>query len=154
LQIPTLGVYTATVTDPVAPAGGQITVLWTKVSGPGTVTFFPPSQPATVAVFTAPGVYYIQITATDTLGSSSVTLGPITVQPPVNTAQGWIGAPLDGSHVTGIVPITVADGVTLTSGTLTYYPAANSTAVVTLNPNTNTTTGNRQIGTLDTTLLA
>ena len=94
--------------------------------------------------------HYLQITATDTLGSSSASVGPITVQPPVNTSQGWIGLPLDGSHVSGQAPITVASGVTLTGGTLTYYPAANSLAVVTLNTNT---TGSGQIGTLDTTLL-
>ena len=150
LQLPNPGLYTATVTDPAAPAGGPITVQWTQLSGPGTVTFFPPSQPATVAIFTAPGTYYLQIAATDALGSNSLSVGPITVQAPVNTAQGWIGLPLDGSHVSGQVPITVATGITLTAGTLTYYPAANPTAVVTLNSDT---TGSGQIGTLDTTLL-
>jgi RHS repeat-associated protein len=150
LQLPNPGLYTATVTDPVAPAGGAITVQWTQLSGPGTVTFENATQPTTHATYTAPGTYYLQIAATDAIGSNSLSVGPITVQPPVNTAQGWIGLPLDGSHVSGQVPITVADGITLTSGTLTYYPAANPTAVVTLNADT---TGSGQIGTLDTTLL-
>ena len=49
------------------------------------------------------------------------------------------------------MPITVAPGVTLTSGTLTYYPVANPNAVTTLNSNT---TGASEIGKLDTTTLA
>jgi hypothetical protein len=150
LQLPNPGLYTATVTDPVALAGGAITVQWTQLSGPGTVTFEHPTQPTTHATYTAPGTYMLQIAATDALGSNSLPAGPITVQPPVNTAQGWIGSPLDGSHVSGQVPITVATAITLTAGTLTYYPAANPTAVVTLTPDT---TGSGQIGTLDTTLL-
>ena len=58
---------------------------------------------------------------------------------------------LDSSTLTGTVPINLIPGITLTSGTLTYYPANNLTAVTTLNANT---TGTGQIGTLDTTLLA
>src|SRR5262249_22078303 len=62
-----------------------------------------------------------------------------------------IGSPADHSNVSGIVPITVASGVTLASGTLTYYPVANPNAVVTLNSNA---TGSGQIGSIDTTTLA
>ena len=49
------------------------------------------------------------------------------------------------------MPITLVSGITLTSGTLTYYPASNQAAVVTLSAST---TGAGQIATLDTTLLA
>ncbi len=92
----------------------------------------------------------LQVTATDSLGSSVLAVGPITVDPAISTSQGWIGSPLNESHVSGVVPITVASGVTLQSGTLTYYAASNPNTVVTLNANT---TGSGQIGTLDTTAL-
>jgi len=64
--------------------------------------------------------------------------------------QGWIGAPLIGTVVQGQVPITVASGVTLTSGTLKYFPTSNTSAVTILNSNT---TGTGTIGTFDATLL-
>src|SRR5262249_34140752 len=149
LTLPNTGTYTATVTDPVAPLGGAITVAWTPVSGPGTVIFDAATQLTTHALFPAPGNYVLRITATDAVGSNSLTIG-VTVNPPVTTQQGWIGSPLDHALLTGVVPITVAAGTTLTSGTLTYYPASNPNAVVTLNGNT---TGSGQIGSLDTTLL-
>ena len=150
LTLPNPGLYTATVTDPAAPAGGAIAVNWTEVSGPGTVTFEYPTQLVTHAIFTAPGNYVLRITASDPLGSNSLPIG-VTVNPAVVTDQGWIGSPLNQSHVSGVVPITVASGVTLQSGTLTVYPVWNQNAVITLNANT---TGSGQIGSLDTTVLA
>lgn len=68
----------------------------------------------------------------------------------VFTPQGWIGSPASGAVVQGPVPITVASGVNLTSGTLTYWPTSNPNAVTTLNANT---TGSGTIGTFDPTLL-
>ena len=65
LQLPNSGSYTAAVTDPVAPLGGPITVQWTQLSAPSTVTFDTPLQPTTHAAYTAPGIYYLQIAATD-----------------------------------------------------------------------------------------
>ncbi len=65
--------------------------------------------------------------------------------------QGWIGSPISGTIVQGQIPITVASGVTLTSGTLSYWPTSNPAAVTTLNSNT---TGSSTIGTFDATVLA
>ena len=77
---------------------------------------------------------------------------PTEVTPPTQygATAGVIGSPLTGSTVTGIVPITIAAGTTLTSGTLSYSPASNNTVVTVLNANV---TGSGQIATLDTTLL-
>lgn len=71
LQLPNSGSVTATVVDPVAPAGGAITVQWTQLSGPGTVTFDTPQQTATNAIFTAPGIYYLKLTAAPTRRQSA-----------------------------------------------------------------------------------
>jgi RHS repeat-associated protein len=65
--------------------------------------------------------------------------------------QGWIGSPVSGSVVQSQVPITVASGITLSSGTLTYWPTSNPAAITTLNSNT---TGTGTIGTFDATGLA
>ena len=147
LQLPNAGHYSATVTS----QGTGLTVAWSKVSGPGNVTFDTGAQASTGAIFDAPGTYMLQVAASDSQGSNTVPVGPITVQAAVNTAQGWIGSPLNQSHVSGVVPITVADGVTIQTGTLTYYPVANPSAVVTLKSNFS---GIGQIAVLDTTLLA
>jgi RHS repeat-associated protein len=65
--------------------------------------------------------------------------------------QGWIGSPTIGTVVQGQVPITVASGVNLSSGTLTYWPTSNPGSIATLNSNT---TGSGTIGTFDGTNLA
>lgn len=65
--------------------------------------------------------------------------------------QGWIGQPLLGTVTQGQLPITVASGITLTSGTLEYWPTANPSDVHVINSNT---TGSGTIGTFDGSTLA
>lgn len=67
--------------------------------------------------------------------------------------QGWIGAPLNGSTVTGVLPITVGAGVTLTAGTVEYWPAGNPSAVTVLAAGAQGGPG-ATLAALDTTLLA
>jgi YD repeat-containing protein len=69
------------------------------------------------------------------------------------TPQGWISSPLIGAVVQNQVPITLASGVTLTSGTLKFFPSSNTSQVTVLNSNT-TGTGPLTLGTFDATLLA
>jgi len=71
----------------------------------------------------------------------------------VFTPQGWISSPLIGAVVQNQVPITLASGVTLTSGTLKFFPSSNTSQVTVLNSNT-TGTGPLTLGTFDATLLA
>lgn len=138
------------VTDSGLQSGQTISTTWSKASGTGTVTFANPNQVATTASFSGPGVYVLQLNATDPDEGGSAQIA-VTVDPEPSSAQGWIGSPLNGATVSGIVPITVASGETLQSGTLTYYPANNPQSVTVLN---GSTTGSGQIGTLDTTTLA
>lgn len=57
---------TATVTDDGLPSPpGKVTVLWTKISGPGEVTFADPAAINTTATFSVPGVYVLELVATD-----------------------------------------------------------------------------------------
>lgn len=65
--------------------------------------------------------------------------------------QGWIGGPLIGAVVQGQLPITVAPGISLTSGTLEFWPTANPSDIHIINSNT---TGSGTIGTFDATTLA
>jgi len=125
--------------------------LWSQISGPDTVTFADPTQALTTASFTEAGNYVLQLTGSDTGVSSSVQINVLVSPVPVpQIPQGWVGSPVYGSAVSGLVPITLAPGVNLASGTLEYYPVNNPTNVVILNSNT---TGSGQIGVLDTTAL-
>lgn len=137
--------------------GNGLTATWSLFSGPGTVTFAPPQQQVTngsfaaVATFSEIGSYVLQVTVSDGLGASAPLQFPVTVLPAQQNPQGWIGSPAYGTAVSGVVPIMLAPGVTLQSGTLVYYPANNPNSVTTLNatiPNTG-----QQIATLDTTTL-
>ncbi|MDQ3145405.1 MAG: hypothetical protein M3R01_00435 [Actinomycetota bacterium] len=54
------------VSDDGRPVGATVTSAWSKVSGPGAVTFANPASPATTATFSAPGTYVLRLTANDT----------------------------------------------------------------------------------------
>lgn len=53
------------VNDEGLPRGRGLTVGWKQVSGPGTVTFEDPKAARTHATFSAPGLYELELTATD-----------------------------------------------------------------------------------------
>lgn len=140
---------TGTATD---SSGATPAVSWTRVSGPGTVTFANPNQLSTAATFSQTGSYVLELTAADSINTGWAHFTVTVLAPSVAAeAQGWIGSPAYGATVSGIVPITLASNVTLASGTLAYAPANNPNNVTVLNANV---TGSGQIGALDTTMLA
>lgn len=55
-----------TVSDDGLPVGGSLTISWSKVSGPGTVTFDDPSMEDATATFSAAGIYEMELSAGDT----------------------------------------------------------------------------------------
>jgi RHS repeat-associated protein len=65
---------TGTVTDDGLPAGSTVSVQWSKVDGPGTVTFGSPNALQSTATFSAPGIYVLRLTADDTLDQVSDTV--------------------------------------------------------------------------------
>jgi YD repeat-containing protein len=138
-----------TVTDNV---GITPTIQWSQVSGPGVVTFANPQQAVTTATFSQIGTYVVQLYASDTGANATAQFTVSVIPTPIaGASQGWIGSPLYGSEVSGIVPITLAPGVSLASGTLSYMPANNTNDVTVLNSNLS---GSGQIGSLDATALA
>ncbi len=62
---------TATVEDDGLPAGSTVSTTWTKVSGPGTVSFENAAQVPTTATFSVAGTYVVRLTASDGQLSSS-----------------------------------------------------------------------------------
>jgi hypothetical protein len=107
-----------------------VSVLWTKQSGPGTVGFGNPNQASTIASFSTPGAYVLQLVANDsslsTLDTVDITVadgvslalsvtgpGNVTLSPPGGsyafgqtvtlTAQPYSGARFNGwsGHLSG-----------------------------------------------------
>jgi hypothetical protein len=66
---------------------GALTRNWSKVSGPGTVTFSAPSALATTASFSASGVYVLRLTVSDSALVSSDDVR-VTVNPALGTGTG------------------------------------------------------------------
>ncbi len=60
----------AVISDDGKPTGDLLNVLWSNVSGPGTVTFGTSTSPITTAQFSAVGVYKLRITVSDGLLSA------------------------------------------------------------------------------------
>src|SRR5262249_21879828 len=59
------------VSDDGLPNGTTLAASWSKVSGPGNVTFLDPHSPNTSVTFAAPGVYVLRLSATDSEFSAS-----------------------------------------------------------------------------------
>ena len=115
-------------------------VLWTKLSGPGSASFAAATQSATTVTFSQAGNYVLQLAATNAIGQSSATLAITVNAPPVapggdltvsaNTA-GEIILPMSDPDSDPLVVQSFTQGsngaVTLNGITATYTPAANFT---------------------------
>ncbi len=84
----TTAALSGTVTDDGQPPGSSLTYQWTKVSGPGNVTFSSPTALTTNATFSEAGVYILRLTANDSELSGSddvrVTINGTNKAPTVN----------------------------------------------------------------------
>ena len=121
IQLPTNTVtLNGTATNNGNPTGTTMTVSWTEISGPGTVTFTTPSQAVTQATFPATGTYFVQISANNghftSTAATSVNVLPADV-PPVVTAPPpqSIELPQNTVLLNGLVTDnTLPQGATLT----------------------------------------
>lgn len=71
ITFPSSASLVGTVTDDGIPQPSTITQSWSKVSGPGTVTFSAPTERTTTASFSVSGTYVLRLTASDGLLSRS-----------------------------------------------------------------------------------
>ncbi len=79
---------TAAITD----SGGQgvPAVLWSKVSGPGSVTFAPANTAATAASFSQTGAYVLRCSATTTAGAGSADIAVAVFPAPDASLAVWL----------------------------------------------------------------
>jgi len=71
VTLPETASLDGTVTDDGLPSGGSLTSTWSKVSGPGTVTFGSATAVDTTAAFSTAGTYVLRLHASDSLLSAS-----------------------------------------------------------------------------------
>lgn len=84
VTFPSPAALVATVTDDNLPAGASLTYVWSKFSGPGTVTFGAANAPNTSATFSEPGDYVLRLEVSDSDKSAHDDIA-IRVNPPTAT---------------------------------------------------------------------
>src|SRR5207249_165968 len=65
ITLPSSATLNGTAADDGLPAGSTLTTTWSKVSGPGTVTFGNANALSSTASFSAAGTYSLRLTASD-----------------------------------------------------------------------------------------
>src|SRR5439155_695375 len=99
ITLPNTANLNGSVTDDGLPEGSTLTITWSKVSGPGTVTFSNPNSTVTTASFSTGGEYILRLSASDSqlIGIDDVA---ITVTLPLNQAP-TVNAGLDQTATLG-----------------------------------------------------
>jgi Bacterial Ig-like domain len=141
-------------TDDGLPSGSTLTTTWSKVSGPGTVTFANASATSTNATFSLAGTYLLRLTASDgtlsanndmsvvvTAASGGGTTAPPKPAAPNKTGDGTATPTVSGTTTPGATVHIVVDGTevgTVTAGadgtwsyTISGIPAGSHVITVT-----------------------
>jgi hypothetical protein len=85
LTLPASASLNGTASDDGLPTGSTLTTTWSKVSGPGNVTFGNVNAQSTTASFFTAGTYVLQLAATDSaFTSTSSVIITVNAAPPVN----------------------------------------------------------------------
>jgi len=134
IQLPATAALDGTVTDDAQPQALP-TTTWTKVSGPGTVTFGDPALVDTTAAFSLPGSYTLRLTANDgalttfdevVVAVEQAGAAPVVNAGPDRAVQLPAGVSLDGTLVDPGYPgaVTTAWSKVSGPGTVTFGDAA------------------------------
>ena len=104
------GARGAAATPPPEPPGKPPTAAWSKVSGPGTVTFADPRAAVTTATFSEPGTYVLKVIASNgsAIAESTLTVKvelppPATPLAPVFTGPYAVTSPMWSSRVKALI---------------------------------------------------
>ena len=143
ITLPEDALLAASATDDGAPnPPGALTLTWSTVSGPGTVTFADPAAAQTGAHFSVAGIYVLRLTANDGVLSASDDL-VVTVLAPVNQAPFVDAGPDQTITTPSAVSLsgTVGDDGLPTGVVTTKWTKASGPGVVTFaNSNASSTT--------------
>lgn len=100
ITLPSSATLNGTATDDGLPANSSLSITWSKVSGPGIVTFANPNSAQTTATFSVAGTYVLKLTASDgQLPASAMTT--ITVNPASTNVAPTVNAGTDQNITLG-----------------------------------------------------
>jgi len=102
------------------PNGDTLTTTWSKVSGPGTVTFGNANAVNTTATFTVPGTYTLRLTSSDTASSKTDDM-VVTINP-------YAGSATVDHFTISAIGATQTAGTPITGITITAKDISNNTA--------------------------
>jgi hypothetical protein len=109
----------AVVADDGLPASGTLSLIWSKVSGPGTVSFGNGSAASTTVTFSGEGLYELQLTVTDGEFTASdrleVTVDCAKLTAPTGLVGFWKGEDNARDSMANNVGVLV-NGTTFTTG--------------------------------------
>ena len=132
VRLPALANLNGSATDDGFPFGSTLVTTWTKVSGPGTVTFGNPSSPVTTAQFSFEGTYVLRLTADDSRFTVSdectVIVLPANTPPIINAGPDQTITFLQGITQTGTA---IDDGLPVGSVLETAWTKVSGPGVVT-----------------------
>jgi len=138
---PASATINGTITDDGLPIGGAVTASWSKMSGPGTVVFSPSNAAVTSASFSAPGVYMLRLTGSDSHLSAfddvqiTVNAGAVitSVSPATGTQGQTLAVTIQGQATTfqqGVTQVSFGAGITV--GNIVVAGPTSLTAQITI----------------------
>ncbi len=135
LTLPQTAALNGAATDDGLPSG-TLALAWTKVSGPGTVSFANAAAAQTTAAFSAAGSYVLRFTASDGALSAaddlSVTVNPVTNSAPVVSAGADLAVTLP--QTAALSGVATDDGLPSATLTMTWTKVSGPGTVSFANP--------------------
>src|SRR5207247_2071491 len=105
ITLPNTATLNGTVTDDGLPPGSTLTIQWSKVSGPGTVTLSAPNAASTMASFSVAGSYVVKLTASDSefivSDEAAIDVNPANRAPTANAGDDFSRSVTKTAHLDG-----------------------------------------------------
>ncbi|HEX6285703.1 MAG TPA: hypothetical protein VFZ71_12545, partial [Pyrinomonadaceae bacterium] len=140
VRIPNSLTLNGTATDDGWPFGSTLVTTWTKVSGPGTVSFANAALPVTTATFSIEGTYVLRLTADDSRftvsDEATITVLPANTPPVINAGPDQTLNFLESATLNGTA---TDDGLPVGSIVETLWTKVSGPGVVTFGAPTNLT---------------
>jgi hypothetical protein len=105
ITLPATASLTGTASDDGLPSGSTLTMTWSKVSGPGTVTFSNANALSTTATFSSAGTYQVRLTASDSQLTSSSDVTIVVLSNCGTTVSGSVTASATATDNIGVVGV-------------------------------------------------
>ncbi|MCP4967464.1 MAG: hypothetical protein GY926_19800, partial [bacterium] len=127
IALPNTATLNGTITDDGLPTGATVTHTWTKISGPGTVTFTNPNTEDTTATFSQHGTYTLKLEANDTQHTANDQIEIEVTPQPTTRSHYTFGGTMIGYSIDGTLTTTATGHLDSTEITNTGTTIARQT---------------------------